>query len=227
MPRLGCLTLLLAGSLAILLPLLVRETFEASLWKLGIPPDLALVYFLAMLAGSAVDIPLRRSESPRYLRADPLAILGLEGLLPHLGELRRQTVLAVNAGGCLIPLGIAAYEVVRLAALEHPARALIALLIAVLVNAVVCWKLARPVAGVGIALPGLVPALVAAASALLLQSDLAPPVALVAGVLGPLIGANLLHLRDLKATPVALASVGGAGTFDGIVLAGVVATVLG
>jgi uncharacterized membrane protein len=53
----------------------------------------------------------------------------------------------------------------------------------------------RPVPGVGILVPGLVRAAVAAILALLLASGDAAPVAYVAGVAGPLIGADLLHLR--------------------------------
>jgi len=46
------------------------------------------------------------------------------------------------------------------------------------------------------------------------------------GVLDPLIGADLLHLRDIEALETGIASIGGAGTFDGIVLSGIVAAYL-
>jgi uncharacterized membrane protein len=45
-------------------------------------------------------------------------------------------------------------------------------------------------------------------------------------VLGPLIGSDLLHLRDIKALETEVASIGGAGTFDGIVLSEIVAAYL-
>ena len=45
-------------------------------------------------------------------------------------------------------------------------------------------------------------------------------------VLGPLIGADLLHLRDLGRRGGGLMSIGGAGTFDGIVISGFLATML-
>jgi uncharacterized membrane protein len=45
-------------------------------------------------------------------------------------------------------------------------------------------------------------------------------------VLGPLIGADLLHLRDIEELETGIASIGGAGTFDGIVLSGIVAAYL-
>jgi len=68
--------------------------------------------------------------------------------------------------------------------------------------------------------------LVAALSALFLVPGQAPPIAFVAGVLGPLIGADLLHLRDIEKIATGIASIGGAGTFDGIVLSGIVAAYL-
>jgi uncharacterized membrane protein len=61
---------------------------------------------------------------------------------------------------------------------------------------------------------------------LLLAPDWAPPIAFSAGVLGPLIGADLLHLDDIAEIGTGMASIGGAGTFDGIVLSGLVATLL-
>jgi uncharacterized membrane protein len=64
------------------------------------------------------------------------------------------------------------------------------------------------------------------ASALLLVPDHAPPIAFVAGVLGPLIGAGLFHLRDIEKIATGIASIWGAGTFDGIVLSGIVAAYL-
>jgi uncharacterized membrane protein len=48
----------------------------------------------------------------------------------------------------------------------------------------------------------------------------------VAGVAGPLIGADILHLKDIQKNAVGIASIGGAGTFDGIILSGIVAAYL-
>ncbi len=41
-----------------------------------------------------------------------------------------------------------------------------------------------------------------------------------------LIGADLLHLRDIEKLATGIASIGGAGPFDGIVLSGIVAPYL-
>ena len=78
----------------------------------------------------------------------------------------------------------------------------------------------------GIAIPALIPALAAALLALFFVPDQAPAVAFTAGVLGPLVGADLLHLNEIKNMGTPIASIGGAGTFDGIVLSGIVATLL-
>jgi uncharacterized membrane protein len=79
---------------------------------------------------------------------------------------------------------------------------------------------------VGITMPPLVPAGAAALCGLLLAPEWAPPIAFMAGVLGPLIGADFLHLDDIADLGTGMASLGGAGTFDGIVLSGLVATLL-
>jgi uncharacterized membrane protein len=67
---------------------------------------------------------------------------------------------------------------------------------------------------------------VATVLALILAPEQASPVAFVAGVAGPLIGADLLHLKDIEKLPAGMASIGGAGTFDGILLSGIIAAYL-
>jgi len=179
---------------------------------------------LGILAGSGINIPVRRIARTKYVVEDPLALFGIAGWWPQFRRVRRETILAVNVGGCLIPVGLALYETVQL--MIGSWHSLFGLALAILVNTLVCYRIARPIEGIGIAMPGLVPPLVAVMSALLLAPDQAPPVAFVAGVLGPLIGADLLHLRDVSKIATGVASIGGAGTFDGIVLSGIVAAYL-
>src|SRR6266496_3104078 len=89
-----------------------------------------------------------------------------------------------------------------------------------------CLLLARPVKGVGIVLPGLVPPVVAAITALAISEPLAPALAYVAGVLGTLVGADLLNLPRIRKLGAPVASIGGAGTFDGIFLSGLLAVLI-
>jgi len=48
----------------------------------------------------------------------------------------------------------------------------------------------------------------------------------VAGTLGTLIGADLLNLPRLRNLGAGVASIGGAGTFDGVLLSGIIAVLL-
>ena len=220
----GLLPLLLFFLLVAMLPLVFGHLFAAALIKLKLEPTTALLVVFGIFAGSLINIPVKRISRTESVLVDPLAVFGIHSWWPILQRVRRDTIIAVNVGGCLIPLALAIYESVHLAMAGR--QALLGLVIAVLVNTGVCYWMAKPVEGIGITMPGLFPAIVASISALLLVPDQAAPVAFVAGVLGPLIGADLLHLRDIEKIATGIASIGGAGTFDGIVLSGIVAAYL-
>lgn len=127
-------------------------------------------------------------------------------------------------GGFVLPILLVCYEIVLIA--WHRPALLLALGAAVLINIALCYHLARPIPQIGITLPALIPGLVAAISALALAPDMAPPIAFCAGVLGPVIGADLMNLKQIRLTQVGMASIGGAGTFDGIVISGLIAVLL-
>jgi uncharacterized membrane protein len=224
MRGLSWLPLLFFLVLVVLLPFVFGQLFTAALIKLKLDPSTALLVVIGIFLGSPINIPVKRLSREESVVADPLTVFGLQGWWPSLQRVRRETIIAVNVGGCLIPLALAIYETAHLAAAGR--QAIIGMAVAVLINTGVCYWMAQPVEGVGIAMPGLFPAIVASISALLLVPDQAPPVAFVAGVLGPLIGADLLHLRDIEKIATGIASIGGAGTFDGIVLSGIVAAYL-
>lgn len=218
------LPLLLFLVLLAMLPFVFGQLFTAALIKLKLEPTTALLVVIAIFMGSPINIPVKRIPRTESVTADPLAVFGLHGRWPMLQRARQDTVIAVNVGGCLIPVALAVYETAHLMAAGW--QPLSGLLLAIFINTMVCYWMAKPIEGIGIAMPGLFPALLAAISALLLVPDQAVPVAFVAGVLGPLIGADLLHLRDIEKITTGIASIGGAGTFDGIVLSGIVAAYL-
>ena len=62
--------------------------------------------------------------------------------------------------------------------------------------------------------------------ALLLSRVHAAQIAYIAGSLGTLIGADLLNLGKISGLGTPVASIGGAGTFDGIFLTGILAVLL-
>ena len=131
----------------------------------------------------------------------------------------RETVVAVNLGGAVVPLLLSGYLLLQA---QAPVRVLIATAV---VAAVTHWY-AQPLRGVGIAVPLFIPPLSAALVALLLVPQQAPLTAYVAGTTGTLIGADLLHLRKIPGLGAPVVSIGGAGTFDGVFLTGIIAVLL-
>ena len=92
--------------------------------------------------------------------------------------------------------------------------------------AALCHHLAQPVPGLGIALPIFVPAIATAIVALVLSRQHAATLAYVGGSLGTLIGADLLNLGSIQGLGAPVASIGGAGTFDGIFVTGMLAVII-
>lgn len=187
--------------------------------RLGIPPEYLFSFLFLCIVGSMINLPLRRirlESEPEELTT--ISFYGMKFRPPPWSN-RREMVLAVNVGGAILPSALSLY---LLSHAENPLRMLTALAVVTYV----VYRTARPVTGVGIAMPMFVPPLVAALAAMLINYQWAAPTAYVAGTLGTLIGADLLHLDDLKHLNAPVASIGGAGTFDGIFLTGILAVLL-
>lgn len=219
---LAAFSLLLALVLIGLMPLLFGQLMASALAKLHLSGGSAFALILAMFAGSFVNIPVRTIVHDEAVAVDPLAIFGVSRRGERWRRIRRKTTIAVNVGGCLIPVGLAVYEALLLAEAGGLAGAGLASSISI----AACYALARPIPGIGIALPAFLPGIISALAALLLANGDPAPVAFIAGVAGPLIGADLLHLKDVEDSPTGIASIGGAGTFDGIILSGIIAAYL-
>ena len=220
----GCLSLILFGLLLLLIPLFIADLFLSALGKLGLTPLQSALAAIGIFLGSIFNIPIKRFRNELPRASDSSMMYGLRHQFPF--DLKRpdSVLLAVNVGGCLVPLLIAVLQISRLAVAGTEILLLAGVSIAI--NILVCERLAQPVEQTGIALPALIPAFVAVATALILTPGHAPSVAFSSGVLGPLVGADLLHLREIKKISAGVASIGGAGTFDGIVISSIVATLL-
>lgn len=221
----------LAVFLMCLLPVFLIETLQAALSRLHLSGPVASLAVLAILIGSMINVPVYRV--PRS-EMQPEIVMGLVyfGMLaPQFRRVRQETVVAINVGGCIVPALLAAWQVRHLLAVGGSTAA--ALLAVCALSIVVCWRTARPVAGIGIMMPAFIAPL-AAVGGTWLACSLWPgvgaenlaPMAFTAGVAGPIVGADLLHLKDVLRTQVGVMSIGGAGTFDGIVLSGVLAALL-
>ena len=132
---------------------------------------------------------------------------------------RPCTVVAGDLGGAVIPVVLSLYLIVKHGLYGRS-------LLAVGMVALAVHHMAHPVAGLGIAVPIFLPPLIAAVVAVLLSRGRAGPLAYIAGSLGTLVGADLLNLGRIRGLGAPVASIGGAGKFDGIFLAGIVAMLL-
>jgi uncharacterized membrane protein len=215
------LYLLLFLALGVFLVTVIQlQLLSIAFQKLGLSPHGALLLMLGTLLGSGINIPVARvattadfppdSPIPRRDRFWPPADFSRTG----------QTIIAVNLGGCLIPVGIALYLVIR--HLVNP----LDLLPALLVVTTASYVFSRPVPGIGIAMPALLAPLITVVTALILAPENAAPLAFSSGVLGVLLGVDILHLREIRHMGVRIASIGGAGTFDGVFLTGIIAVLL-
>ncbi len=186
--------------------------------RIGISAHLIFPLLLLSLLGSAINIPVTQISGGPVVSQQVVDFFGVRYVIPSIGY-REQTVIAVNVGGAVVPTLISLYLLFTTGLFVR------GLLGVVLVSAIV-HRLARPVPGVGIAVPLFVPPLLAAFTGLLLAPAQAPALAYVAGTMGCLIGADLLNLRRLAGLGAPVASIGGAGTFDGIFFTGIIAVLL-
>jgi uncharacterized membrane protein len=203
----------------VMLPFLLLGMIGQAFLRLGIPPGLIFWLLIFTLVGSLINIPIYSFRTPEVMGEQIISYYGMRSRIPRITR-EHQTVLAVNVGGALIPLALSLYLMSRISfGLALP---VLVVAVTVAVN-----RLARPVRGLGIAVPGFVPPLVAALGAYLLcPPDLRAPCAYIASTMGILIGADLLNLGKISRLGAPVASIGGAGTFDAIFLSGVIAVLL-
>jgi uncharacterized membrane protein len=204
--------------LGLLLLLIELRVLAYAYRKIGVRPRYVFALLVLSLVGSHVNIPLYAVPVTRIEPERVVSILGRTYVVPPVIR-ERSTVVAVNVGGALIPTLLSAYLFFR-------SRMYVRMLLGVTIVAVVVHSLARVVPGVGIVVPMLVPPLTAAAVALLLSFRRAPPVAYVSGSMGALIGADIANLGRIAELGAPIVSIGGAGTFDGVFLTGIIAGLL-
>lgn len=220
----GILALIVVLAALLMLPFLLADVMVGGLLALGLSPRVALLFVIGIFLGGLINVPVWRRSGPSVIEYRPRMMFGLERLAPRLVHAETQQLIALNVGGCILPTLLVAYELLRL--LGSGATVVLLAAVVIAINIAVCYRIARPVRGIGILLPALVPGCLAALLAHLLVREQAPSVAFCAGVLGPLVGADVLHLREFTRRTVGMLSVGGAGTFDGIVISGFLALLL-
>ena len=217
------LTFILVFSISVLFFGFVSSAFA----KIGFSWNDALILLLASLIGSSINIPLKTIESRVPIENQKyVKVFGVSYRIPFKQTYKTKTTIAINVGGALIPI------IVSLYLLSLFPDAVIYAIYAILIVALITKSVARPVKGVGIVSPALLPPIAAALSSIIivytsqLQHELIFAIAYTSGTLGTLIGADLLNMRAIKKLGAPVVSIGGAGTFDGVFLAGVIAVLL-
>jgi len=186
--------------------------------RIGLGPGQVFGFLLLSLFGSYINIPIRRIKAEITEMPTRASFFGMTYRVPinsHPG-----TMVSMNVGGALIPIFLSIYLMLKWQIFFEP-------ILGVAIVSAISYRLARSVRGVGIALPLFIPPLLAALVAILISSsEYTPAVAYISGTLGTLIGADLLHLKDISRINAPVVSIGGAGTFDGIFLTGIIAVLL-
>lgn len=194
--------------------------------QLGIPVWLAFLIVPGSLIGSLVNIPLVtiQSDSTPCTEEQYLQYWGVSYQV-FQPDCPGETKISINLGGAIIPFLVSAYLVFL------NLMAAIQFIISVMIVALIVHRIARIEPNVGILTPGLVPPLVAVFITFAMMMFLPGgynlyAIAYVSGTLGTLIGADLLNLEKLSQLRVGSASIGGAGTWDGVFLTGILAVFL-
>jgi len=213
-PGLFALLVFIFGVLIILIQLRV---LQYAYLKLGVSPGMAMALLFGSLIGSYFNIPITTLPGP-VANGEVIDFYGMRYVVPYVNAWP-GTVLAVNVGGAVIPTLMSAYLMMRYQLWGRAA-------IAVAIIAVVIHSAATPVHGVGIAVPVFAPVVVTAILAFILSREYAAPLAYIGGSMGTLIGADLSNLDKITGLGAPVASIGGAGTFDGIFLTGILAVLL-
>ena len=214
-----------AGLMALFFAILVALLFLLQIGllsraysALGLDPMVVTLILFGSLLGAYVNLPLVRLPEQRVVTRQVVEVFGIPFLAPVAVDWP-GTILAINVGGAVIPIMLSFYLLARYRLWGFGA-------VAIAVVAFVVHRMATPIPGLGISVPILAPPLLAAFTALVLSRRFAAPLAYIGGSIGVLVGADLLNLGVLRSLGASVASIGGAGTFDGVFLTGVIAVLL-
>lgn len=210
--------LLLALFLVVLIVLLEIGLLRYAYERIGLGRRHMFALLALSFLGSYVNIPVYQLPPHHVVSGAEITIGGMSYVIPHATGWT-GTVVAVNLGGAIIPICLSIYLLLKNRIFGRG-------LIGVAIVTLCVHMMAYPVEGVGIAVPVLVPPVVAAVVGLLLSRAYPAPLAYVSGSLGTLLGADILNLGRIGELGAPVASIGGAGTFDGIFLTGIISVLL-
>jgi uncharacterized membrane protein len=190
--------LFLAAAFLLIFPLMfliyVKGVVEA-FSKLGFSLIIGSMLFLVTLAGRTVNIPIKELDSQeKMIEQEQVSFFGVTYQISRY--ISKKTIIAVNLGGALIPIGISIYQILLLVHVGKPG-VIVSIIISMFVIAFVTHIFAKPVKGVGIAIPLLIPPVITIIATLLFGRSMHSVVAYVSGTIGALIGVDLLNLNKV------------------------------
>jgi uncharacterized membrane protein len=217
MPNIPPRFILLIVALALLVTAIQYGLLTVAFEKLDLSADSAYLLFITILGGSMINLPLFSMKSePPNLEEIPPQLRELYRKMPYTGK----TIIMANVGGCVVPVAFCLYLLAH-----HPLN-IFYVVLAVAAVTLLSFKTSRSVPGIGMGMPILLAPILAALVSVALDPANAAPMAFISGTMGVLIGADLLHLEDIRKMGTPVASIGGAGSFDGIFISGIVAVLL-
>lgn len=221
LPIIGAMLAAFLVILIFMIPLIMFGIIGRTLYRFGLPWYGFLLFLIFSLIGSTINLPLWKIKT-----AVPVVIMryayfmGIPYPVPSIESRESHTRVSINIGGAVMPLLLSVYLLVI-----NPIAAPVSLTATLLISALT-YFISRPVQGLGIVVPGFIPPILTAIIALLVGGEYAPVVAYVGGTIGTLLGADLFHKSDFNKLGAPNISIGGAGTFDGIFLTGLIALLL-
>jgi uncharacterized membrane protein len=201
----------------VLIPLAFLGIIGAAFTRLGFSWLSALAVVLLILLGSTVTIPVYTIKR-EMIRVTHGGMSMSDPYAPWPGDDVWDTVVSVNLGGAVIPLGIALY-VLYVAYPLVAATLFPPLVLGILGVSLITYVSTRAVPGAGIQVPLLIPALTALLLGLAFAGGvglLASVTAMVSGIPGVLIGGNLAQMGKLRDLGIPAFSIGGTGTFGSV-----------
>jgi uncharacterized membrane protein len=193
--------------------------FEIAFEKLGLSSEVTLFLLIGTLVGSGINLPVYslHTKETGHLVMSPDRKMIWEIFQPVR---EGKVVIAVNVGGCLIPVGLCLYFI------SFQSIDPIKIMIGILAITAISYKFSRLIPGLGVGMPIFLAPITSALLALILDPEHAAHLAYISGVFGVLIGADMLRLKSIAVLDTPVAAIGGAGTFDGIFLTGIIAALL-
>lgn len=192
---------------------------------LGMPVLHVVTLYEMLLITAIFNIPVYEFKSARDSETRYAAYLGGKYQLPVWHG--HNTIVSINFGGCIVAI----FASVLLALQLNP----LTVLLSIAVVSLGVFLTSRPSRSIGFYVPPYVPPVLAVVVSLVALHIYAGDASLfqvgrlgfVSGVFGTLIGTSLLNVTRMHKIGTSFISVGGIGSFDGIFLSGVLATIAG